>query len=238
MKSTNQAEVFYGHILDLLLKKKAEFMVGGTYAFCSYTGIVRPTKDMDIFTPVTTYPKILKICSEAGYLTELLDPTWIAKVKEGDFFVDIIFAERNGLHQVATNWLHYARDGDVLGRKVKLAPVEQMIRSKAYLQFKDKYDGADVIHLILLYGKSLDWKWLLSSMNPHWLLLFGHLVNFCFIYPSERNTIPKWLIDEMVTRFKNEFLLPPMNEKITRGLLISAEYHVSIEKWGFTPVRK
>ncbi len=216
-------------------------MVAGTYAFTAYTGIERPTKDFDIMTAHEDYPALLKAATEAGYRTELLDPNWIAKIyqdRESEPFVDIVFSERNGLHRVSSSWFPHTRTGKVLEREVALMPVEEMIRSKAYIQFKDKYDGADVIHLILLYGKSLDWQFLLTSMNPHWQLLFAHILNFCFVYPSERDAIPQWVINELVSRTQREFSTAPPEEKISRGLLISSQYSVGIEKWGFKPVHK
>lgn len=237
MKLTTQAEGFYTNLLGLLLKQEVPFMVGGTYAFSSYTGIYRPTKDMDLVSTHELYPQILKVSSEAGYRTELLDPNWLAKVYNDHYFADVIFAERNGLHKVNTSWLRHARVGEVLGHQVKLMPVEEMIRSKAYIQFKDKYDGADVIHLILLYGKTLDWNLLLSTMNPHWEILFAHILNFSFVYPSERDVIPSWIIAELMKRVQNSFSSPTPTEKITRGLLISSQYNVAIEKWGFKPVQ-
>ena len=37
-------------------------------------------------------------------------------------------------------------------------------------------------------------------MEPYWEVLLMHLVNFRFVYPPEREAIPRWLFDELVDR--------------------------------------
>ena len=44
-----ETQDFYRRILRALLDSGVPFLVGGAYAFARYTGIVRHTKDLDIF---------------------------------------------------------------------------------------------------------------------------------------------------------------------------------------------
>ena len=41
------------------------FLLAGTYAVSAYTGITRPTKDLDIFCKAGDYPRILRMAVEA-----------------------------------------------------------------------------------------------------------------------------------------------------------------------------
>lgn len=233
MVSTKQAESFYAELIDLFLIKDAPFMVGGTYAFACYTGIHRPTKDVDFFCTADDYPKLLQICSNAGYSTELLDKHWIAKVHKSSSTADIIFAERNGLYKVDSSWLQRAGSGEVLERKVKLMPVEDMLRSKAYIQSRNRFDGADVVHLILRHGKTMDWHYLYATMEQDWELLLSYLLLFNFVYPSDRQNIPSWLFETLVKKAQEEYTITPPSDRITRGLLLSSQYNVAVEKWGY-----
>lgn len=166
-----------------------------------------------------------------------MDELWIAKVHENGFTSDIIFAEKNGLEKVDEIWLKHARLGEVVGHQVKLMPIEEMIRSKAYVQNRERYDGADVIHFILRYGKSIDWKLLQQRMEPNWEVLFSHLINFSFVYPNEIHVIPKWLITEYSKRLGEKFTNSvDEEEKVTRGLLVSWNYRIAVEKWGYKPI--
>jgi hypothetical protein len=238
LTSNKKAEDFYNRVIALLLGHNMPFMVGGTYAFSAYTGIERPTKDIDIKCAFEDYPTILKTFSDAGFKTEISEEQWIAKVHEPDhcFFTDVIFAEKNGLAEIDRGWMRRARDGTILGHKVKLEPIEDMISSKAFIQQKERFDGADVINLIYKYSDTIDWKFLANKIEPHWEILFAHLVNFIFVYPSEKKAIPKWLLENYLNRATKEFLTPTTKTKLTRGLLISSQYQPAVTQWGFHPV--
>ena len=54
-----EAEDFYRESLGLLAESGIPFMLSGTYAVSAYTGIVRPTKDLDVFCKAGDYPSIL-----------------------------------------------------------------------------------------------------------------------------------------------------------------------------------
>lgn len=237
-KKEIEANNFYKHILRLLDKQHIPFMVGGTYAFTAYTDIFRPTKDMDIFSTPEVYPSILKIANKAGFLTELLDERWIAKIHEKNFTTDIIFAEKNGLNKVNQSWFAHSPTGSVLGYTVKLMPLEEMILSKSFIQNHNRYDGPDVIHLILRRGTMIDWHLLLTLMDPYWEVLFAHLINFSFVYPTNRNIIPKWVMETMTDRLKLLLSEPETHDRVTRGLLFSMEYKVSIEQWGYQDISR
>ena len=155
--------------------------------------------------------------------------------KEG-YYTDLIYAERNGLYKVKKSWFDRATEGTVLGHKVLLEPVEEMIRSKAYVQNRHRHDGSDVIHLILRQGENVNWEMLMKKMEPHWELLLGHIVTFLFVYPSERNLIPKWVIEQLVVKLEDRISHPPTKDKITRGLLLSDDYQVGVSNWGFQPI--
>lgn len=237
MKPVKGPEEFYGHLLELLLSHNIPFMIGGTYAFVAYIGIARPTKDMDIFCKVDDYPEMLRLAAKEGYETEIQDELWLAKIHKGDYTVDLVFAEKNGLEKVDDNWYKRARQGEVFGHQVKLMPIEEMIRSKAYIQNRERYDGADVIHLLLQYGKTMDWHLLQDKMEPNWEVLFAHLINFSFVYPNEIHLIPEWLIAEYSKRLQEKFNKPvEQNDRVTRGLLISWNYRIAVEKWGYRPI--
>jgi hypothetical protein len=238
-KKAIEAEKFYDKLIGILLEKKLPFMIGGTYAFNQYTGLDRPTGDIDIKCTFEDYPRILKALAKEGYETSLAEigRNWLAKVKDRHgFYTDLIFGERNGLYQINPSWLANAKDGVVLGHKVKLEPIEDLLRSKMYVQNRDRADVGDVVHLILRQGQNINWKLLLEKTDPHWELLMAHILFFLFIYPSERDKIPAWVIDELMKKLKKLFATDPPKEKNTRGLLLSTDYEVGVAKWGFSPI--
>ena len=91
-----QAEAFYAEALHELSSLGLPFLLAGTYAVSAYTGITRPTKDLDIFCKAGDYPRILGHFQSRGYAVEIEDARWLAKVRTGEYFFDLIFASANG----------------------------------------------------------------------------------------------------------------------------------------------
>src|SRR5205085_362129 len=115
----------------------------------------------------------------------------------GDSFIDIIFSSGNGLATVDEGWFSYAVKADVFGEPVLLCPPEETIWSKAFIQERERYDGADVAHLIRARGRDFDWPRLLRRFGPHWPVLLSHLILFGYIYPGERAIIPAGVMQDL-----------------------------------------
>jgi len=234
-----KGEEFYKEFLQILSKTKIPFIISGTYALRYYTGINRPTKDIDIFCQAGDYPRILKVFSKKGYKVEITDERWLAKIYKGNWFVDIIFGSVPGFWPITEKWMESAPLGDVIGLKVHITPPEELIVSKAYRMDRRNFDGADVVNLILKCGAKLDWERILRRMEPYWEVLLVHILLFRFIYPSDRHIVPKWLITELVNRVKSQLDLPEPKEKVCRGSLLSHDqYDIAYSKWGYNDFTK
>jgi hypothetical protein len=231
------AEAFYAKSLQLLGECGVPFLLSGTYAVCAYTGIVRPTKDLDVFCKAGDFPKILACFQAHGYRTEVEDERWIAKVWEGERFFDVIFAMSNGAAPVTDAWFEGNDTIEVYGARPKITAPTELIVSKMFIQDRYRYDGADVAHVLLRQSDRIEWRRLLSYMEPHWEVLLIHLLNFRFIYPTERDLIPTWVMRELIERLKAQTALPPARVKVCRGRMFSPrDYLIDITEWGFADV--
>src|SRR5262245_46036962 len=143
---------FYRDAMALMDSGGLKYLVGGAYAFAQYTGIVRHTKDFDVFIRRGDFERAAELFEKAGYKTELTFSHWIGKAFKGDDFVDLIFSAGNGVAQVDDLWFTRAVDGIVFGVPVKLIPAEEMIWSKGLIMERERFDGADVAHLINAAG--------------------------------------------------------------------------------------
>ncbi|HEY1202459.1 MAG TPA: nucleotidyltransferase [Niastella sp.] len=226
---------FYREALQLLEESGARFMLGGAFAIFHHTGIYRNTKDLDVFCPANEYPKILKYFGAKGYRTELTDVRWLAKVFKGEYFLDIIFDTVNNICRVDDDWLQHAHQAEFLGYNIKILSPEELVWCKIYVQNRERYDAADINHLLLKQGRSFDWKRLYQRMDQHWHLLLTQILSFQFVYPSEfHNIIPKWLFDELLARAAEQYELPPPMEKVCRGPVIDqTQYEIDIKEWGY-----
>jgi hypothetical protein len=233
-----QSHAFYHRTLVTLQSAEVPFMVGGAYAFAFYTGIERHTKDFDIFVNKQDYERVMRVFSTNNYKTELTFPHWLGKAFDGDNFVDVIFSSGNGVAVVDEEWFEHAIDGKVLEHPVKVCPAEEMIWSKGFIMERERFDGADVAHLIKAQGAQFDWPRLMRRFDRYWRVLFAHLVLFNFIYPNERSQIPSWVMDDLLRRMQEEQAMEPGEEKICRGTFISRQqYLMDIGRWGYRDAR-
>jgi catechol 2,3-dioxygenase-like lactoylglutathione lyase family enzyme len=233
-----ESRAFYCEALGILNKAKMPFLIGGAYAFERYTGIGRHTKDLDLFVHPRDVESTLKVFSEAGYETELSVSHWLGKAFCGDNFVDFIFSAANGIAMVDDIWFDHAMEDKVFDIPVLVCPPEEMIWSKGFIMARDRYDGADVAHLIYARGKEFDWTHLLARFGVNWRVLYSHLILFGFIYPGERSQIPNWVMEEFQNRLQQEINNPPTTEKICQGpVLAPLQYQIDVQQWGYKDAR-
>src|SRR6059058_5391617 len=138
-----EAEAFYAESLRLLTQSGIPFLLSGTYAVCAYTGIQRPTKDLDVFCKAGDFPKILSHFQARGYRTDVEDERWIAKVWQENRFFDVIFAMSNGAAPVTDAWFGDNDTICVYAAEAKITPPTELIVSKMFIQDRYRYDGAD-----------------------------------------------------------------------------------------------
>jgi hypothetical protein len=113
-----------------------------------------------------------------------------------------------------------------------LCPVEEMVWSKSFVMERERFDGADVAHLLKARGRALDWTRLLERFAEHWPVLLAQLVLFRFIYPGETNSIPERAFSDLLQKAGRWPGEP--DSRICRGTLLSREqYLTDIFKWGY-----
>ncbi|AKU90210.1 nucleotidyltransferase [Vulgatibacter incomptus] len=228
------------HLLALSTLKSAEipFVVAGAYALHVYTGIYRETKDLDIFLRRQDVDRALEVLAETGFKTSLLDPVWLAKAYATDnYFADLIFSSGNGVAVVDDIWLARAQGAVIHGLPVLLAAPEEIIWSKAFVCERERFDGADVNHIILACGDKMDWRHLLDRFEPYWEILLAHMIMYRFSYPGQRDRVPQPIFAELLERSRVQ-ANDPAAETVCRGLLLSrAQYRVDLEHWGYRDAR-
>lgn len=234
----SQTRDFYCHTISILNQAQIPFLIGGAYAFARYTGIARHTKDLDIFARPADVQSILKVFAQAGYQTETTVSHWIAKAYCNDSFVDIIFNSAHGCLPVSDIWFEHAVQDEVWGIPVLLCAPEDMIWSKAYVMARDRYDGADIAHLILSYSDRMNWSRLITQFGDHWRVLFSHLVLFGFIYPGERSCIPAWVMHQLSQKLTQESNQSNVSEKLCQGTFLAPlQYRTDVEQWHYKDAR-
>ena len=230
---------FYRQAMATLEAARVPILVGGAYAYARYTGIVRHTKDFDVFLRPRDFDRALDALASQGWRTERTFSHWLGKAYHGDDFVDLIFSSGNGVAQVDDLWFEHAVEETVLDRPARLVPAEEMIWSKAYIMERERFDGADVAHVLHCRAADLDWDRLLRRFEPHggWRVLFAHLVLFGYIYPGDARLIPGRVLAALAARLSGD-APRDADERICRGPILSrSQYLVDVLQWGYEDAR-
>lgn len=227
---------FYRDVLATLRGEGVPYLLGGGYAMRHWTGIARDSKDLDIFVTSEGRDRALEVMDERGYLTATPFPHWLSKIYCEDLYVDVIFNSGNGLTRVDDGWFEHAVDGRLLGVPVKICPAEETLWSKSFVIERERCDAADVAHLIRARGDRMDWRRLMARFGEHSRVLFAHVVLFGFVYPGEREKVPRWVVHELFDQMVAE---PGEDaDDLCRGTLLSrAQFLVDLERWGYKDAR-
>jgi hypothetical protein len=225
-------------VLAHLAGQGVPFLVGGGYALRHYTGDVRGTRDLDLFVRRRDARRLLDTLAALGLETDLTFPHWLGKARLGSESIDVIYSSGNGVAAVDDDWFRHAVPATVLGVRVDLSPPEEMIWSKAFVMERERFDGADIAHLVLACHKRLDWHRLVRRFGPHWRVLLAHLVLFGFVYPSERAAVPGVVMRLLGRRLAREGGEPAPEERVCRGTLLSrAQYLTDVFRRGYADAR-
>ena len=217
--------------------RRIDFLVGGAFAFVRYTGIGRDTKDLDLFIRRADWDEVTA-CWPKKASDGLTFPHWLGKAfggREREFFVDLIFSGGNGVAEVDDEWFAYALRDESLGFPVRLMPVEEMIWSKAFLMERERFDGADVLHLIRARQHDINWPRLLRASAS----TGGCCSRTWCCFPSlPQRAGPAEVIDELLDRARDRAEADE-GIRLCRGpLLSSAQYLVDVERWNYVDARQ
>jgi len=191
--SVEEQEV-HAEALRVLNEAGIHYVVSGAVALGYYTDIWRNTKDLDLFLVRHDKDAALAALAAHGYQVDSPAAHWLSNARRGEYYVDLIHGFGGWRAPIDDTWHSRGPSAQVLGHEVRIAPVEELIWIKCYVAHRERFDGADVLHLIQATHKTLDWKHLVARFDQCWQLLFYYLNLYRFTYPDNHSDIPSWLI--------------------------------------------
>jgi hypothetical protein len=172
----------------------------------------------------------------AGFEAEVVFSHWLAKVWHNGDFIDVIFRSGNGLCDVDDEWFAHAREAEIFGMRLPVCPPEELLWQKSFVMERERFDGADVQHLLRCCGATLDWVRLLRRFGANWPVLLSCLVLAGWVYPGERSIVPEWVMVDLLSRLTSSE--PSGATQLCRGTLLSRlQYLEDVERFGYTDAR-
>jgi predicted nucleotidyltransferase len=222
----------FREVLQLLTDQGVPFVVSGAFALQTHTGIYRDTKDLDLFLSTEDAQRAIQVLQEDGFQCEVADPVWLAKAHRGEFFVDLITGMCNGVVKVDRSWIDRATPSELFGVQVRVLGPEELILSKLFVTRRERFDGADIVHVIYGTHGQLDWDWLLQSVGEHWEVLYWMLVLFHYAYPSKVDYVPSRIWDDLMNRFQTAIRNPDRNAPFRGSLIDPLMFAIDVDEWG------
>jgi hypothetical protein len=222
----------FREVLELMNRRGVPYTVSGAFALHAHTGIWRDTKDLDLFLPAEHVGDALRYLREDGFEPEVRDPVWLAKAYRDDFFVDLITGMSNGVITVDHTWIERSRPEVVMGVSTRVLAAEELIASKVFVTRRERFDGADIAHVVYGTRGEIDWARLLELMGEHWEILFWNLVLYHYCYPAQSHYVPRAIWNELLGRFQKEVHAPDPKAEFRGSLIDCNMFAIDIEEWG------
>ncbi len=226
-----QAELFR-EVLTALEEKHVPYAVSGAFALRQHTGICRFTKDLDLFMTACTGLEVLPYLEQRGFECEIRDPVWLAKAHKGEFFVDLITGMSTGVLVVEDSWIQRASPAVVHGVETRVLAPEELVASKIFVTRRERFDGADIAHVIFGTYPSFDWNRELQLVGEHWEMLLWSLLLFRYVYPAHTHYVPAAIWRELVQRLESDIARPDPKAKFRGSLVDDNMFAIDVNEWG------
>jgi len=229
--SAKQLQLFRG-VLRLLNEHRVPYVVSGAFALHAHSGIWRNTKDMDVFLAPEQLLRALQQLRRAGIECDVPDPVWLAKAHGDGYFVDLITGMSNGALTVDASWIERSHPEKVLGVAARMLAPEELIASKLFVTRRERFDGADICHVIYGTRGQIDWQRLLALVAEHWEMLLWAVVLFRYVYPAQTSYVPRDLWDDLLARFGQAVRSPAPGASFRGSLIDPMMFAIDVEEWG------
>jgi hypothetical protein len=228
----------FREVLELLNSRRVPYVVSGAFALQKHTGIWRDTKDLDLFLPPEHVDEALRYLREDGFETEVCDPVWLAKAHRDDFFVDLITGMSNAVITVDISWVERGSPAEIIGVPSRVLAAEELLASKLFVNFRERFDGADTAHIIFATRGKLDWQRILRLVGKEWEILLWTLMLYHYVYPQHAHYVPRDIWDTLLGRFRQALDQPDKQAPFRGSLIDDNMFAIDVKEWGLADLLK
>jgi hypothetical protein len=231
-KLPTRQQALFREVLALLNEYQLPYAVSGAFALREYTGICRYTKDLDIFLTAQHASQALRCLADHGFECEIRDPVWLAKAHRDGYFVDLITGMSNGVLAVDAEWIERAHPATVVGLPTMVLAPEELLASKLFVVRRERFDGADIAHIIYASRGDLQWGRVLQLVGEHWEILLWTLILFHYVYPAQTDYVPQALWRYLLSRFQHEVTSRDATARFRGSLVDDKVFAIDVNEWG------
>jgi len=231
-----EAASLYSEVLQAMNQHGVAYAIAGAFALQKYTGICRLTKDLDIFMKAEDIPAALDYLAQLNFRCETLDPVWLSKAHRGEYFVDLISGMSNAAIVVDDSWMQRTLPSLIAGVPSRIISVEDLLASKLFVIRRERFDGADIAHIIYRTKGRLDWSRVLELAGEHWEIVLWALILFGYVYPAQTHFVPPALGQDLLARYMHEVQHPNANARFRGSLVDDNMFSIDMKDWGLDDI--
>jgi hypothetical protein len=187
----------YARVMQHARRNGVRFAVGGGMATSFYTGMWRPTKDIDLYVLPEDRDAAIAATRSAGmqdyFEQQPYDRGWIYRAVSDGVIVDVIWAMANGCGAVEAQWLDRGAVTGVLRTRFALLAPEELVVTKLHVLQRDRCDWPDLLNVLYAAGPVMDWERLLRALAHEERLLASLVLMFSWLAPGRAAQFPPWL---------------------------------------------
>lgn len=233
-----EAASLYREVLEAMNQHGLPYAVAGAFALEKYTGISRITKDLDLFMKAEDIPAALEYLAQLGFRCETPDPVWLSKAHQGDYFVDLISGMSNAVIVVDDSWMQGSLPAVIAGVPSRIISVEDLLASKLFVIRRERFDGADIAHIIYRTQGKLNWDRVLDLADEHWEMVLWALMLFRYVYPAQTHYVPPVLWQELLSRYTHAIQHPNPEAPFRGSLVDDNMFSIDMRDWGLPDIER
>ena len=124
----------------------------------------------------------------------------------------------------------------VLDVRARVLAAEELLASKLFVLRRERFDGADIAHIIFASRGTLNWERVLVLVGEHWEILLFALVLYRYVYPAHSQFVPPWVWQRLLVRFSNELTNRNPSAKFRGSLVDDKMFAIDVAEWGMENV--
>jgi len=132
---------------------------------------------------------------------------------------------------ITVRFFERARPAVIHGIKTRVLAPEELVASKIFVAKRERFDGADIAHVIYGTYPTFDWDRELKLVGEHWEMLLWSLLLFRYVYPAQTHYVPTGVWRELLQRFQSQIAAPNSEAKFRGSLVDENMFAIDVNEW-------
>ena len=142
----------------------------------------------------------------------------------------------NAVITVEPSWIQNARPALVLDVRARVLAAEELLVSKLFVIRRERFDGADICHIIYASQGNLNWDRIFELVKEHWEILLFALVLYRYVYPAYSHYVPAWVWQRLMVCFSAELSSRNPSAPFRGSLVDDKMFAIDVKEWGMADI--